>query len=120
MNSRGSLILALPQTIGELRKVKIVRCASCEGYGWFEDEFSGQVEDCDWCGGVGYVYRDQAGNDMPIPPADFAAVAEQLEQLEVERLREMGYQGHAKKPWQQVIRKDTALGRDPYADGDED
>ena len=62
----------------------------------------------------------KTGNDLPIPPADFAAVAERLERLEVERLREMGYQGNAMKPWQQAIRKDTALGRDPYSDGDEE
>ena len=47
----------------------IVRCVSCEGFGWFEDDFSGEVEDCDWCRGVGYVYRDASGNDLSIPAA---------------------------------------------------
>ncbi len=95
---------------------RIIRCASCDGFGWFEDEFSGEVEDCDWCAGAGYVYRDGTGRDSPIPPADYAAVADELERLELERLRELGYQGSAKKPWQQAIRKDTRLGRDPYDD----
>ena len=92
----------------------IVRCASCDGFGWNEDEFRGEAEDCDWCAGVGYVYRDAAGRDGPIPKADFNAVADELESLELARLREMGYQGRAKKPWQQAIRKDTSLGEDPY------
>jgi hypothetical protein len=81
----------------------IVRCVSCDGYGWMDDD--GEARDCDWCGGVGYVYRDASGADRPIPPADFGAVGERLEQLEVERLREMGYTGEAKKPWEQAIRK---------------
>ena len=97
---------------------RIVRCASCDGFGWFDDPFSGEAEDCDWCRGAGYVYRDADGRDRPIPKADYADVAEALEQLEVERLREMGYQGGAKKPWQQAVRKDTNLGRDPYGDAD--
>ena len=95
---------------------EIIRCASCDGFGWFEDEFSGEVEDCDWCAGAGYVYRDDAGRDAPIPPADYAAVADELERLELVRLRELGYQGSAKKPWQQAIRKDTRLGSNPYDD----
>lgn len=94
----------------------IIRCASCDGFGWFEDEFIGEVEDCDWCAGVGYVYRDGAGRDSPIPRADYVSVAAELERLELERLRELGYQGSARKPWQQAIRKDTRLGRDPYDD----
>lgn len=93
----------------------VVRCASCDGYGWFEDDFSDEVEDCDWCRGVGYVYRDGAGRDTPIPAADFAKLSRELERLETERMREMGYQGQARKPWQQSIRKDTKLGQDPYA-----
>jgi hypothetical protein len=97
---------------------KILRCVSCGGFGWFEVDFSGGTEDCDWCAGAGYVYRDEAGRDLPIPQADYAAVAEELEQLELERLREMGYQGGARKPWQQSIRKDTHLGRNPYDDDD--
>lgn len=100
-------------------KPRIVRCVSCEGFGWFEDDFSGEAEDCDWCAGAGYVYRDAAGHDAPIPIADYAAVAAELERLELERLREMGYQGGARKPWQQAIRKDTHLGRNPYQDDEE-
>jgi len=95
---------------------KIQRCVSCDGFGWFEDDFSGEAEDCDWCAGAGYVYRDEQGRDRPIPQTDYAAVAAELERLELERLREMGYQGQARKPWQQAIRKDTHLGRDPYRD----
>lgn len=83
----------------------IVRCESCEGYGWFEDE-EGQAQDCDWCGGVGYVYRDTDGLDHHIPPTDYQSVSDRLEQLETERLREMGYTGEAKKPWEQKIRLD--------------
>ena len=71
----------------------IQRCVSCDGFGWFEDEFSGETEDCDWCAGAGYVYRDAQGRDRPIPQSDYAAVAAELERLELERLREMGYQG---------------------------
>lgn len=96
----------------------IIRCVSCDGFGWFEDDFSGGTEDCDWCAGAGYVYRDGDGRDSPIPPADYAAAADELERLELERLREMGYQGGARKPWQQAIRKDTTLGRNPYQDED--
>lgn len=97
----------------------ILRCASCDGYGWFQDDLSGQSEDCDWCGGAGYVYH-AAGRDSVIPAADFEAVADTLEALELERLRELGYEGAAKKPWQQRIRKDTQLGRDPYDKPDDD
>lgn len=82
----------------------IVRCVSCEGYGWFEDD-DGQTQDCDWCGGIGYVYRDANGLDIRIPPADYQAVSAQLEQLEIERLRALGYTGEAKKPWEQKIRQ---------------
>ena len=98
---------------------KIIRCASCDGFGWFEDGFSGESEDCDWCAGAGYVYRHDDGRDAPIPQADYASVANELERLELERLREMGYQGGARKPWQQAIRRDTHLGRNPYQDEDE-
>ena len=98
---------------------KIVRCMSCDGFGWFEDDFSGEVEDCDWCGGVGYVYRDENATDAHIPKADFAIVADELERLETERLQAMGYQGQAKKPWQQDIRKDTQLGQNPYDKSDD-
>ena len=102
-----------------MKRAKLVRCASCDGFGWFEAAFSGESEECDWCRGAGYVYRDEAGRDAPIPPADYASLALELEQLELERLREMGYQGSAKKPWQQAIRKDSQLGRNPYQDDEE-
>lgn len=98
---------------------QIVRCISCDGFGWFEDDFTGEVEDCNWCKGVGYVYRDDDNKDTPIPKADFAQVANELERLEAERMHEMGYQGQAKKPWQQDIRKDTKLGQNPYRDRDD-
>lgn len=94
--------------------MKIVRCVSCDGFGWFEDDFTGEVEDCDWCDGVGYVYRADDKTDSPIPKADYQTVAEELEKLETERLRELGYQGQAKKPWQQEIRKGKTLGENPY------
>lgn len=95
--------------------MKIARCVSCDGFGWFEDEFSGQDENCDWCAGVGYVYRDDQERDKPIPKSDFDAVAAKLESLEVERLRQMGYRGTARKPWRQAVRKGSRLGRNPYA-----
>ena len=96
-----------------MNRRRIARCASCDGYGWFEE--IGAAETCEWCAGAGYVYHE-AGRDLVIPKADFAAVADELEALELERLRELGYQGTAKKPWQQQIRKDTQLGRNPYSD----
>jgi hypothetical protein len=97
---------------------KIVRCLSCEGYGWYEDEFTGETTDCDWCDGVGYVYRDAQNIDHKIPLEDLKQpdISAQLEMLEGERLREMGYRGEAKKPWQQDIRKGTQGGLNPYAD----
>ena len=85
--------------------MEIVQCVSCEGFGWFEDE-DGQAQDCDWCGGIGYNYRD-GGVDRRIPIADFEAVSSRLEQLETARLREMGYTGEAKRPWEQKIRQNT-------------
>lgn len=85
--------------------MEIVRCVSCEGYGWYSDEDDGQVTDCDWCGGAGYTYRDARGVDHKIPEADYGKVADKLETLEVERLREIGYTGEAKKPWEQEVRK---------------
>jgi hypothetical protein len=84
--------------------MKIVRCISCEGYGWFEED-GGRAADCDWCGGVGYVYRDDSGVDHHIPEVDYGKVANQLEQLEIQRLREMGYTGQPRKPWEQAIRR---------------
>lgn len=87
---------------------EIVRCVACDGFGWLEDEDTGQAEDCDWCAGVGYVYRDAQGVDTRIPPEDDAAVAETLEALEAERLRELGYTGTAKRPWEQAVRGENA------------
>ena len=82
----------------------IIPCPSCEGFGWFEDD-DGAAQDCDWCGGIGYIYRQADGLDKPIPPADYGLVSDQLEQLETQRLRAMGYTGEAKKPWEQKIRQ---------------
>jgi len=87
----------------------LVPCPSCEGYGWFEDEYE-QAADCDWCGGIGYIYRDADGVDRRIPSADYAALSDQLEQLETERLRALGYTGQAKKPWEQKIRQQRNEG----------
>jgi hypothetical protein len=89
--------------------MKIVRCVSCEGYGWTEDEFTGESGDCDWCQGTGYVYRDENDTDHLIPPEDYVRVADTLERLERERLREMGYSGEAKKPWEQAVRGQNNL-----------
>lgn len=86
----------------------IVRCPSCDGYGWMEDEETGAAGDCDWCGGAGYVYREANGIDRIIPEADYPLVAAELERLEAERLREMGYSGGAKKPWEQRARGENA------------
>lgn len=86
------------------KSMKITRCPSCGGYAWLEDD-DGNAVDCDWCGGVGYVYRDENGIDHRIPEADYGQVADVLEKLETERLREMGYSGTAKKPWEQAVRK---------------
>lgn len=83
----------------------IVICASCDGYGWMSDEFTGEEADCDWCGGTGYVYRDAEGVDHPIPEADYGKVADLLERLDHQRLRDMGYSGTAKHPDDQAIRK---------------
>ena len=83
--------------------MKLVRCVSCDGYGWFE-ELEGDTVDCDWCGGTGYVYRDTNDVDRKIREADYGKVADQLETLEAVRMREMGYSGEAKKPWEQAIR----------------
>jgi len=96
--------------------MQIVRCPSCDGYGWAEDDFSAEVEDCAWCGGIGYVYRDTQNLDQQIPEADLKKphISDKLEALEIERLREIGYTGEAKKPWQQEIRKGTQGGENPY------
>ncbi|GIL11421.1 MAG: hypothetical protein BroJett038_01410 [Chloroflexota bacterium] len=81
----------------------IVRCISCDGYGWFEED--GETVECDWCGGIGYVYRGADGADRRIPAGDYEAVAAQLERLEQERLRALGYTGQARRPWEQKIRQ---------------
>lgn len=91
--------------------MKIVRCVSCDGYGWTAadplDECSAldDAETCAWCAGVGYVYRGDDGLDHPIPPTDLTARAAELEALEHERLRQMGYTGDAKHPTEQAIRR---------------
>ncbi len=92
---------------------KIVRCISCEGYGWTTDDFTGETEDCAWCNRTGYVYQDADGTQRPIPDSDYAAVADQLEALEQQRLREIGYTGEAKPPWEQNIRRGTRGGQHP-------
>lgn len=83
--------------------MQIVQCPSCNGYAWVEDD-DGAAVDCDWCAGVGYIYRDESGIDHPIPPADYGKVADTLEKLEIERMRDLGYSGTSKKPWEQAIR----------------
>lgn len=88
--------------------MEVVRCASCDGYGWEEGD-SDEALDCVWCRGVGYVYRDVQGIDQHIPEEDYEIVADRLEQLELERLREMGYQGEAKKPWEQKVRQERGI-----------
>ncbi len=55
-------------------------------------------KDCDWCGGLGYVYRDGRGLERPIPPNEYDRLAHQLEALDEERLRELGYRGKAQAP----------------------
>lgn len=85
--------------------MRIMRCPSCDGYAWVEDD-DGSVVDCDWCDGVGYVYRDATDLDYRIPEADYGKVADELERLEIERLRELGYTGTAKKPWQRSASTD--------------
>jgi hypothetical protein len=90
-----------------MNDMDIVRCTSCDGYGWVTDEFTGENEDCDWCGGTGYVYRDSAGIDHPIPEADFGTVSAVLEKLETQRMREIGYTGQARHPDEQPIRKEN-------------
>jgi len=91
----------------------IIRCMSCDGYGWHTDEFTGETEECDWCGGTGYVYQSADGVQTRIPAEDYGKVAAQLEQLEQERMHELGYTGEAKPPWEQDIRKGTKGGVHP-------
>ena len=84
--------------------MNIVRCPSCDGYGWIENE-DGQALDCDWCGGVGYIYRDTNGIDHRILDTNDPNVADTLERLEQERMRDLGYTGSAKHPDDQDIRR---------------
>ena len=98
-------------------KPAIVRCVSCDGFGWFEQ--GTQTTECDWCGGIGYVYRQPSGLDQRIPSHDYERIADQLETLEQQRLRELGYQGQARQPWQQAVRKGTSGGENPYASDDD-
>lgn len=95
----------------------IVRCPSCDGYGWMTDDFTGEAGDCDWCRGTGYVYRDADGVDRPIPEADYGRVSNILETLDHDRLHEMGYSGTALHPDEQPIRR---AGEHDDADSDED
>jgi hypothetical protein len=101
--------------------MKIERCPSCEGFGWSEDELTGESEDCLWCAGTGYVYRDESGVDTKIPQSDLEnpVIAAELEAMEQARLREMGYSGEAKKPWEQAFRKGTKGGLNPYSQDEE-
>jgi hypothetical protein len=94
----------------------VERCPSCDGAGWYTDEETDESLTCDWCNGVGYVYRDSSGVDHGIPPADYEQLTPTLERLEIERLREMGYTGQAKKPWEQDVRRGTQGGVNPYED----
>lgn len=76
---------------------QLVRCPSCDGYGWFaEENVRDRSEDCTWCGGIGYVERDERGVDRPIPASKYPELADALEQLDEGRLRELGYSGVAK------------------------
>jgi hypothetical protein len=83
-----------------VNEARLVRCPSCDGFGWLDEDEA----ECGWCAGAGYVYRSAAGLDRPIPASDYGHVAARLEALEAERLRDLGYTGAAKKPWEQQIR----------------
>src|SRR5690606_26726795 len=89
---------------------QIVQCVSCDGYGWIDDE--GKAVDCDWCAGIGYVYRNERGLVRRIPTADLPYVSEELEALEAQRLRQLGYTGEARKPWEQAIRRQRSNSND--------
>ncbi|MBL8133602.1 MAG: hypothetical protein JNL42_17195 [Anaerolineae bacterium] len=102
------------------------RCAACDGYGWVEqdaDDAMGVAEgdagsECAWCGGIGYVLQDERGVSRRIPEDQLAAHSETLERLELERLRQIGYSGEARKPWQQQIRLERGdrIARPPAQD----
>jgi hypothetical protein len=96
---------------------QIVRCPSCAGYGWVEDELEGGVQDCDWCDATGYLYEDGKGIQRRIPHVDYGIVADQLEALEQQRMRELGYQGLPKPPWEQAVRTGTKGGQHPHQRG---
>ncbi len=98
--------------------MEIVRCPSCEGYGWVSDLDDGD-QDCTWCAGIGYVYRDERGADRPILASELPGLVEQLEALELVRLREIGYSGAAKKPWEQAIRQERGILLDGSTKRDE-
>jgi hypothetical protein len=101
------------------QSMQIVRCVSCDGYGWEIDDFTGDAVDCSWCDGTGYLYRDSAGVDHRIPATDYGKVQAQLERLEQDRLREMGYSGTARHPDEQPIRRsNTALEDADSSDND--
>jgi hypothetical protein len=101
--------------------MQIVRCVSCDGYGWEIDDFTGDAVDCSWCNGTGYLYRDASGVDHRIPEADYGKVQAKLEQLEQTRMQEMGYSGTAKHPDEQPIRRsDRAEISSPTSDGSGD
>jgi hypothetical protein len=96
--------------------MEIIRCPSCDGFAWVEDDFSGASEDCDWCGAIGYLYHDDKGLDHKISRDDLkkTEISTKLESLEKARLREMGFTGEAKTPWEQDVRKGTQGGVNPY------
>lgn len=96
---------------------QIVRCPSCEGYGWVQDELEDGEQDCDWCDATGYLYQDAKGIQRRIPLADYGNVANQLEALEQQRMRELGYQGSPKPPWEQTVRTGTKGGQKPPPKG---
>jgi hypothetical protein len=102
--------------------MQIVRCISCDGYGWFREEYEDEAEECDWCGGIGYVFRDASGIDQRILPEQLVdpSISALLEQMETERMQQMGYRGEARKPWEQRIRQGTRGGINPYQDSDAD
>ena len=47
------------------------------------------------------MYQLENGAQQQIPNSDYGKVADQLELLEQERMRELGYKGAAKPPWEQ-------------------
>ncbi|MDZ4766763.1 MAG: hypothetical protein SGI73_19665 [Chloroflexota bacterium] len=105
--------------------MEIVRCAACDGYGWIADEgFEADdgaaldaTIDCTWCAGVGYVMRGDDSIDRAIPAGELARWSAQLEALERERMREIGYTGEAKHPNEQAIRKNHFSAEDAEENG---